>query len=90
MPDSKQPTRDKIYAKFRKSPDLELHIKLTWIDGLEFVNLRNYVPSKKEYGKGVMFPSSMLGWVLEELQSLQTYTGTSSSRPGVGQESLAV
>lgn len=87
---SKQPTRDKLYAKYRKGPDLELHIKVTWIDGLEFVNLRNYVPSTKEYGKGVLFPSHMLPWIVEELGELQRLIGTSGARPGVGQQNLAV
>lgn len=85
-----QPTRDKVMKKLRKGPDLELHIKLTWIDGLEFVNIRNYVPSAGEYGKGVLFPSSMLESVHEELGRILDYNSTAGASPGAGQQSLAV
>lgn len=81
------PTRERIYARYRKGADLELHVKVTWVNGLQFVNLRDYVPSTQEYGKGVLFPIDILPWVLESLQQVAADNSTSLRAVG-GQQSL--
>lgn len=83
------PTRERLYARYKKGADLELHVKVTWINGLEFVNLRDYVPSTQEYGKGVLFPTHLLEYVLETLQQVHGDRST-GGRPGPGQGQLGI
>lgn len=85
-----QPTSDKTYYTHRKAPDLMLRVKVTWIDGLQFVNIRDYVPSLAEDGKGVMFPVSMLPAIVESLIELERQIGTGVGSPGPGQGSLGL
>lgn len=74
-----RPIKDKVYAKLGKGTDLQLHIKITKADGLEMVNLRDFIPSMKLYGRGVLFDVSMLPAVIEELQELQRQVGYGSN-----------
>lgn len=81
------PYRSKVYSKVNKSQDQQLHVKVTKADGLEFVNLRDYVVSLKQYGRGVLFESRLLPEVIEALIELQRQIGTGSSNgvhPGQG------
>jgi len=75
----------KLQRRFRKGRDLEMHISFTRIEGLEFVELRDYIPSQDEYGKGYLFPSRMLTEVLEVLAEMDRYNSTAGARPGEGQ-----
>jgi hypothetical protein len=78
----------RLQRKFRKGRDLEMHISFTRIEGLEFVELRDFIPSADEYGKGYLFPSRMLTEVLEVLVDMDRYNSTAGSRPGQGQGSF--
>jgi len=82
-----RPFKDKVYSKLPKGGDLQLHIKITKADGLEMVNLRDFIPSLKLYGRGVLFDVALLPAVIEELQELQRQVGV---RVGVaaGQQQL--
>ena len=81
-----RPFKDKVYSKLAKGADLQLHIKITKADGLEMVNLRDFIPSLKLYGRGILFEVSMLPQVIEELLELQRQVGNgpSSVHPGQG------
>lgn len=82
----RHPIRDKVIAKITVAKDLQLHIKHTRADGLEMVNIRQFVPSSKAYGKGVVFETKFLPQVLEELQAFSSYLGQGGSRePGENQ-----
>lgn len=81
-------SKEKVYATLTKGADLQLRVKVTWIDGLEFVNLRDYIPSTGEDGKGILFPLHMLPRVLEELAEVERQRGTGRGRPGSGQGKL--
>lgn len=70
-----RPFKDKVYAKLDKGSDLQLHIKITKADGLEMVNLRDFIPSLKLYGRGVLFDLTLLPQVIEELQELERQVG---------------
>lgn len=88
MTPSGSPIRHKTYSKINKGPDMQLHVRVTKADGLELVNLRDYIVSLKQYGRGVMFESHLLPQVIEELQELQRQIGTSFAAAGVGQQQL--
>ena len=47
---------DQIIAKIPRADDLEIHIKYTVIEGLEFLNIREYVPTRDWYGRGISIP----------------------------------
>lgn len=81
------PIRSKVYGRINSGHDVQLHVKVTKVDGLELVNLRDYIVSLKQYGRGVMFESYLLPQVIEELQELQRQIG--NTPVGVsGQQSL--
>lgn len=40
----------------RKAGDLETHVRTIEIDGSRYVELRDYIPSLEEYGRGYWFP----------------------------------
>lgn len=82
-----KPFKDKVYSKLGKGSDLQLHIKITKADGLEMVNIRDFIPSLKLYGRGVLFDLSMLPQVIEELQELERQVGTRIS-VSAGQQKL--
>lgn len=69
--------RDKVITKIEVAPDLELHVKITKADGLELLNIRNYVPSLKQYGRGVTLESRHLRALLGGLQQAKTVTNGS-------------
>jgi hypothetical protein len=52
------------------------------------VELRDFIPSLEEYGKGYLFPSSLLAEVVEVLTDMDRYNSTAGASPGVGQGSL--
>lgn len=84
------PFRAKIMAKIPKARDLELHVRVAKIDGLELVDLRDYIPSLKQYGRGVQFEGASLGRVIEELRALHPHVGTGngSRKPGGNQPAM--
>jgi hypothetical protein len=77
--------KDKLFAYCTKAPDLDLVIKITKIDGKEFINIRDYVPSTKKFGHGVMFDKALLPEVIEYLNQLNDSIGVGNGRPGPGQ-----
>jgi len=80
------PIRNKVYDRINSGQDMQLHVKVTKADGLEFVNLRDFVVSLKQYGRGVMFESYLLPQVIEALQELQRQIGNTPAavHPGQG------
>ena len=83
------PIRHKVYSKINKGTDMQLHVKVTKADGLELVNLRDFIVSQKKEGRGVVFESYLLPDVIEALTELHRQIG--SGRPLVheGQGVLA-
>jgi hypothetical protein len=80
------PIRHKVYSKIPKGPDMELHIKVTRADGQELVNVRDFITSLKQYGRGVLFDAALLPRVIEELQELERQIGRQPAgvHPGQG------
>lgn len=46
----------KHLTSVRKYDDLQVHVRLVEADGARFIDVRDYVPSAKQYGRGVMLP----------------------------------
>lgn len=82
-----KPYRDKVMAKIPAGPDIELHVRTVKVDGLELVDLRQYIVSQETYGRGVNFEAHLLDRVIEELRGLHKHigTGNGSRAPGKGQ-----
>lgn len=78
----------KVIKTLVKGHDLELKIATVWMDNLQFVEIRDFIPSTGEYGKGAVFPLALLGQVLEALQYVEEYNSTAGARPGAGQQKL--
>ena len=63
--------KDEVFAKIDRGQDLELHVKVTDVEGEKRVNLREYVPSTKTYGRGVLFPLPDIIAVMDGLEDIR-------------------
>ncbi len=68
LPPKQQPPRvlREVLAKVTKAPDLEVHTCRARIDGVVVLDIREYVPSLKQYGRGTTLP-----WNVESLKVLK-------------------
>lgn len=48
----------KVISREVIADDLELHVVRDWRVDQPYIEIRQYIPSLKEYGRGVTFPSS--------------------------------
>ena len=46
----------KVFAKVPKADDLEVHVRFRKVEGQRFADIRDYVPSTKQYGRGILIP----------------------------------
>lgn len=46
----------KIFARVPKAPGLSVHVRYRKVDGVEFVDIRDYQENAKTYGRGIMIP----------------------------------
>ena len=50
-------TKDgKVFTKAEKAIDLEVHVRYRKVEDEEFVDIRDFVPSTKTYGRGILIP----------------------------------
>ena len=63
----------KLWVRFRKEHDLELHVRTGWVFGTEFVQLLDYVPSAGRYETSVLVERALLGRLLEDLAALDRH-----------------
>ena len=70
--------KSKIHARIRKSSDFELHVRTVRAEGVEVIELRDFVPSDKWYGRGVQIENQHLPEVIEALQGIARYNGGSA------------
>jgi hypothetical protein len=78
---------DKLIGRIVQGADLELHIKETKIDGVTFINIRDFVPSTKDYGQGALINIRHLPYLLEHLAERNEYHHGRGG-PMVGQQSF--
>lgn len=53
-----KPKDGKVFAKVQKADDLEVHVRYRKVEGEEFADIRDFVPSTKTYGRGILIPVS--------------------------------
>lgn len=68
----------KLWVKLHKERDLELHVRVGWLAGTDFVQLLDYVPSTGRYETSVMVEGSLLGRLVGELAALGHHSAGSS------------
>lgn len=68
LPPKQQPARINrvVLAKVTKAEDLEVHTCKAQVDGVTVLDIRDFVPSTGEYGRGTSLP-----WNTETLKVLQ-------------------
>lgn len=62
--------RRKVAKRVEIAPDLELHVSTLTVAGQRLVEIRNFIPSTKEYGRGATAPLSALDAVHEGLHNI--------------------
>jgi hypothetical protein len=69
LPPKQQPPRvlREVLAKVTKADDLEVHACKARIDGVVVLDIRDYIPSTKTYGRGTSLP-----WNTESLKVLRS------------------
>lgn len=55
---SKNPAKSRVVGILPKAPDLECHIRVIEVENVMVVELRDYIPSLEEYGRGYWLPLS--------------------------------
>ena len=70
----------KLWARFCKERDLELHVRVGWLFGTEYVQMLDYVPSTGRYESAVLVEAHLLGRLLESLHDLHRYSSPRRSR----------
>lgn len=53
---SKDPASTRVIQTVEKSSDLECHLRVVEIEGVNVVEMRDYIPSLQEYGRGYWLP----------------------------------
>lgn len=76
MPES-NPVKSKIIETIPKAEDLKLAVRTVKIEGVEYIDIRDYVPSTKTFGKGVLFRRHVLPDLVIALGKLDEYLGGS-------------
>ncbi len=59
MPEEKgpSPATQRILVSTRKAKDLEAHVRTVDVDGVRVVEIRDFIPSLGEYGRGYWIPA---------------------------------
>lgn len=52
------PAKTHITGDVIKASDLRAHVRVVDVDGMKVVEIRDYIPSLKEYGRGYWLPLS--------------------------------
>lgn len=80
LPPKQQPPRvlREVLAKVTKAEDLEVHTCRARIDGVVVLDIREYVPSLGEYGRGTTLP-----WNTESLKVLRAALSAAVKEAGL-------
>jgi hypothetical protein len=73
--------KSKAHAHIPKAFDLQLSVRTLRVEGTEYVDIRDFVPSTKEHGRGVLFERRLLGEVIEVLSRLDEHLGGTRGLP---------
>lgn len=53
---TKSPAKTRVVQTIPKAADLECHMRVVEIEGVRVVEMRDYIPSLKTYGRGYWVP----------------------------------
>ena len=53
---AKKPASARVVQAIDKAADLECHLRVVDVEGVKVVELRDYIPSLKSYGRGYWIP----------------------------------
>lgn len=53
---AKNPAAARVVQTIRKATDLECRVRFVEVEGVRVIELRDYIPSLDEYGRGYWFP----------------------------------
>ncbi len=65
----------KLWVRFRKEGDLELHVRTGWLFGTEFVQLLDFIPSRGVYENEILIHAGLLSELTERFSSLLRHRG---------------
>lgn len=54
---SDSPSAETVLATVRKASDLESRVRFVQVDGFKVVEIRDFIPSLGEYGRGYWIPA---------------------------------
>jgi len=65
--------KPEIFAEVELAPDLHLHVRTTHEAGVDLIDIRQYVPSLKAYGRGITVPNTddILVGVMDALDDIR-------------------
>lgn len=66
----------KLWVRFSKEHDLELHVRTGWLFGTEFVQLLDFVPSRGVYENEMLIHAGLLSELTGSFSSLVHHRGT--------------
>lgn len=69
------PASARVVAEITKAPDLRAHVRVVEVEGMRVVEIRDYIPSLGEYGRGYWVPLTEAA-VYGILSGLQEVAGT--------------
>lgn len=52
------PAAARVVGTVQKSPDLECHVRVVEVENVKVVEIRDFIPSLGEYGRGYWMPIS--------------------------------
>ena len=47
-----------VIRRIKRKEDLEIHVREVEIKDLQFIDIREFIPSRNFYGHGIIFPRS--------------------------------
>lgn len=59
----------KIYKRIPSRPDVEIHVFRRTVDGVDFFDVREFIVSLEQYGRGITFPEDVFDDVWTGLET---------------------
>lgn len=56
---TKKKSNTGVFVEIEKAPDLLTHVRTVNVDGVEVVELRDFIPSLGDYGRGYWIPKDV-------------------------------
>lgn len=56
---SDDPYQRKVLLSAPRKFDLDVHVSRVEVDGVEYYDIREYIPSLRQYGRGILVPRKL-------------------------------